>query len=273
MYQETVEVLSQQAQTKLKHQNISILSHLVRSMMAGMYVGAAIVLIFTIGGTLTPTLPGLVRMLMGICFGGALTLVIFAGSELFTGSNLILGLGVLNRKASFSDLLSNWGLTWFGNLIGGITVAYLVVAAGLMDADPVKSFVLGLVEKKMNLTAQQLFIRAILANWLVCLAVWMSARVQSETARILLIFWCMFTFITSGYEHSVANMCGLMLGLLLPHGATISLAGYGYNLLWTSLGNIVGGMLFVGGFYWLGSPGIWKSNEMLASKAMKAKAA
>ncbi len=258
MYHETVEILGEQAKAKLKHQDASLLSHIARSMMAGMYVGASVVLIFIIGGSLTPAFPGLVRMLMGICFGGALTFVIFAGSELFTGSNLILSLGVLTQKSSLSGLLTNWLWTWVGNLLGGIAVALMVVHAGLLDADPIKSFVLGLVDKKMNMPMEQLFLRAVLANWLVCLAVWMSARVQSETARILLIFWCMFTFITSGYEHSVANMCGLMLGYLLPHGPTITLAGYAYNLAVATLGNIVGGGLFVGGLYWLGSPASWK---------------
>ena len=111
-----------------------------------------------------------------------------------------------------------------------------------------------LTAKKMNIPAGQLFLRAVLANWLVCLGVWMAARVKSETARILLIWWCMFTFITSGYEHSVANMCGLMLGLLLPHSETVTWAGYGYNLGLATAGNIVGGAVFVAGLYWVGSP-------------------
>src|SRR5947209_7194985 len=106
----------------------------------------------------------------------------------------------------------------------------------------------------MNLGPEQLFWRAVLANWLVCLGVWMAARVKSESARILLIWWCMFTFITSGFEHSIANMCGLMLGLLLPHGETITWAGYAYNLGLATVGNVVGGAVFVAGVYWLGSP-------------------
>src|SRR5579859_1593898 len=108
MFRETIETLGEQAKTKLAHQKKSLPSHLVRSMMAGMYVGASIVLIFTIGGTLAPTMPGLVRLLMGVCFGGALTLVVFAGSELFTGSNLVLTLGVLTKKSSPADLAANW---------------------------------------------------------------------------------------------------------------------------------------------------------------------
>src|SRR5262249_13856529 len=246
MYTEAVQTLADQAVTKLAAQRRSLLSHIVRSMLAGMYVGAAIVLIFTIGGTLSKDSPGMVRMTMGICFGGALTIVIFAGSELFTGSNLVLTLGVLSKKATWRDLLDNWVWTWIGNLLGSVLVAFMVVRAGLLDAEPIKGFVLGLVEKKMNLAPEPLLLRAILANWFVCLAVWMAARLKGETARILMIWWCMFTFITSGYEHSIANMCGLMLGLLLPdHSAGITLTGYAYNVGLATLGNIIGGAGFV----------------------------
>src|SRR5229473_7266825 len=104
MYTEAVLALGDQAAAKLTAQRRSLPSHLVRSMLAGMYVGAAIVLIFTIGGLLSKDSPGAVRMLMGVCFGGALTIVIFAGSELFTGANLVLTLGVWTGKAKWSDL-------------------------------------------------------------------------------------------------------------------------------------------------------------------------
>jgi nitrite transporter NirC len=260
MYSESVQALGDQAAAKLAQQRRSLLGHLVRSMLAGMYVGAAIVLIFTVGGLMAQQAPGAVRLLMGVCFGGALTIVIFAGSELFTGSNLVLTLGVLTRKATWRDLASNWVWTWIGNLLGSVLLAVMVVRAGLLDADnpsfkPINAFVLKLVEAKMNLPPEQLFWRAVLANWLVCLGVWMASRAKDDTAKILLIWWCMFTFITSGYEHSIANMCGLMLGLLLPHeGLAISWDGYWYNLGLATLGNVVGGALFVAGLYWLGSP-------------------
>jgi nitrite transporter NirC len=259
MYSETISALADQAVAKLQHQRRSLVGHLLRSMLAGMYVGAAIVLIFTIGGLLSREVPWAVRPMMGICFGGALTIVIIAGSELFTGSNLILTLGVMSKKATARDLASNWVWTWIGNLAGSILLAWMVVRAGLLDADKfeaVNAFVLKLAETKMNLPLEQLFWRAVLANWLVCLGVWMAARVKSETARILMIWWCMFTFITSGFEHSIANMCGLMLGLLLPHGEAITWSGYAYNLAVATGGNVVGGALFVAGVYWFGTYGL-----------------
>ena len=266
MYSDAVHGLADQAALKLREQRRSLAGHLVRSALAGMYVGAAIVLIFTIGGLMAKAAPGTERVVMGVCFGGALTMVIFAGSELVTGSNLVLTLGVLTRRASVGDLASNWIWTWIGNLAGSVLLACMVVQAGLLDDDPIRSFVVGLVGKKMNLPPDQLFLRAVLANWLVCLGVWMAVRVKSETARVLLIWWCMFTFITSGYEHSVANMCGLLLGLLLPHGEAVSWAGYWYNIGLATLGNIVGGAVFVGGLYWAGTPG---ARERLPTPAVE----
>ena len=266
MYTEAINTLSDQAAAKLDGQRRCLVSHFVRSMLAGMYVGAAIVLIFTIGGLLSQSSPGVVRLAMGVCFGGALTIVVFAGSELFTGSNLVLTLGVFTKKATWRDLAANWIWTYLGNLAGSILLAWMVIRTGLFDANnfaAVNAFVLRLTETKMNLEPEQLFWRAVLANWLVCLGVWMAARVKSESARILLIWWCMFTFITSGFEHSIANMCGLMLGLLLPHGEAITWGGYVYNVGLATVGNIVGGAVFVAALYWIGSP---KARDQLRSQ-------
>jgi nitrite transporter NirC len=258
MYAETIQALGDQAAAKLEAQKRSLVGHLVRSMLAGMYVGAAIVLIFTVGGSLAGESVQFRRLLMGVCFGGALTIVIFAGSELFTGSNLVLTLGVLTKKARTRDLLSNWFWTYLGNLAGSVLLAFMVFRAGLLDVEAfpgVNRFVQDIFRAKTTPGPEALFWRAVLANWLVCLGVWMAARVKSESARILLIFWCMFTFITSGYEHSIANMCGLMLGLLLPNaGSHITPDLYAYNLFWATVGNIVGGAVFVAGLYWIGSP-------------------
>jgi nitrite transporter NirC len=260
MYAATIEAIAEQAAKKLAAQRQSLFAHLVRSMLAGMYVGVSIALIFTIGGTLATAAPFVVRLVMGVCFGCALNYVVFAGAELFTGSNLVLTLGVLIGKARIGDLLSNWVWTWLGNLAGSMILAWIVVQTGLFDnsgpTQGVYDFVQNIVAVKMNLPPTQLFWRAVLANWLVCLGVWMAARIQSEAARILMIWWCMFTFITCGFEHSIANMLGLLLGLLVPHSESISWAGYWYNLGLATLGNIVGGAVFVAGMYWLGSPEI-----------------
>ena len=267
MYRQTVHDIADQAAVKLQGQRESLLSHVVRSMLAGMYVGACIVLIFIVGGALSKDYPAVVRIAMGVCFGGALTFVVFAGSELFTGSNLVLTLGVLTGKASVKDLGGNWVWTWVGNLLGSALVAFMAVRSGVLSAEPVLGFVLKVAAAKMNLPWEQLLWRAVLANWLVCLGVWLATRTKSDAARILLIWWCMFTFITSGFEHSIANMCGLMLGLLLPHGdaSGITWGGYAYNVLLATAGNVVGGAVFVAGMYWLGSPAARKERAARAA--------
>src|SRR5262249_46720525 len=135
MYTEAVLAVGEQAAVKLANQRRSLVSHFVRSMLAGMYVGVCIALIFTVGGTMVSEAPGAVRLLMGVCFGGTLSIVIFAGSELFTGSNLVLTLGVLTGKARLRDLLDNWAWTWLGNLAGSMLLAVVVWRAGLFDAE------------------------------------------------------------------------------------------------------------------------------------------
>src|SRR4051794_9873995 len=178
MYQQTLNEIADQAALKLEGQRVSLLGHVIRSMLAGMYVGICIVLIFTVGGTLSKDMPAVVRLVMGVCFGGALTFVVFAGSELFTGSNLVLTVGVLSGKAKLKDLTANWVWTWVGNLLGSALVAVMVIGSGVLSADPVKSFILKVVQTKMTIPADQLILRAVLANWIVCLGVWLAARTK-----------------------------------------------------------------------------------------------
>ncbi|MFK8068757.1 MAG: formate/nitrite transporter family protein [Gammaproteobacteria bacterium] len=106
-------------------------------------------------------------------------------------------------------------------------------------------------EYKMNSSAIELISRGILCNWLVCLALWMAARLKNEVAKCIAIFWCLLAFIASGFEHSVANMTLLSIALLSQHPESISLAGMEHNLLWVTIGNIIGGSLFMGVGYWM----------------------
>lgn len=107
----------------------------------------------------------------------------------------------------------------------------------------------------MNDSVPALLARAALCNWLVCLALWMAGRTRNDVAKAIVIFWCLFAFFASGFEHSVANMTLLSIALLGDHPDTVSVAGMAYNLLWVTLGNIVGGSLFMGAGYWLASRG------------------
>ena len=248
MFADEIKTIAETASKKLKYMESAPMGFLVLSALAGIYVGFGIILIFAIGGPIHADGGPFLKLVMGASFGIALSLVIFAGSELFTGSNMILVVGRVQNKTSMGPVLKSWLLCYLGNLIGSVFLAWLVFHGDSL-AESSKNLVLQVSSMKMNTGAKELFVRGILCNWLVCLAVWLAVKAKSETAKLIMIFWCLFAFISSGFEHCVANMTLLSLGLLIPHGAEISLAGFGFNLAWVTLGNIVGGALFVGMAY------------------------
>jgi len=252
MFREEINKITEAAESKMRYMQSSPAGYLVLSALAGVYVGFGIILIFSIGGPIHAGAGPFLKLVMGASFGIALSLVIFAGSELFTGNNMVLLVGKLQNKISTGLVIKSWLLCYLGNLIGSVLLAVLMFHADSL-AESSKNLVLQVSSMKMNTGAKELFVRGILCNWLVCLAVWLAVKIKSETAKLIMIFWCLFAFISSGFEHCVANMTLLSLALLLPHGIEISLAGFGYNLTWVTLGNIVGGALFVGSAYWFAS--------------------
>lgn len=228
--------------------------YLILSALAGIYLGFGIALIFSIGGPLAAAGSPLVKLIMGASFGIALTLVIFAGSELFTGNNLVGVIAGLSKSISWAQVVQLNAWSWLGNLAGSLGLAWLVIQSGVFAKGPTTELIEKVAAVKMSLPAWELFVRGILCNWLICLAVWMAGRTSNDTAKILLIFWCLFAFIGIGFEHSIANQSFLGMALFLPHDAVVSWAGFWYNQAFVVLGNIVGGGLFVGGLYWLVSP-------------------
>lgn len=249
MFQDVIEKVSNSAVAKRGLLKDSKSKYLVSSALAGMFVGFGIILIFTIGGNLAASNSPMTKIAMGIGFGVALSLVIMAGSELFTGNNMVMTIGALEKKVSLIDTLNIWIFSFIGNLLGAIILAYMYSRSGL-PTGPVGEFIGKISAAKMTVPAIELFIRGILCNIMVCLAVWCSFKLKEETAKLIMIFWCLFVFITSGFEHSVANMSLLAIGLFIPHPVTVTLSGYIYNITVVTLGNMVGGVVFVAFAYW-----------------------
>lgn len=110
---------------------------------------------------------------------------------------------------------------------------------------PVGEFIAKASALKMAISAENLFFRAVFCNMLVCIAIWCTFKCKEETSKLIIIFWCLFSFITTGFEHSIANMTLLTIGILNPFQEAVSLWGYIYNIGVVTLGNMVGGILFV----------------------------
>ncbi len=254
MYTGDVERLVEMAKKKVSYFVLNPMGYLLLSAMAGIYLGFGICLIFSVGAPFWAEGSAGLKLVMGASFGIALTLVIFAGSELFTGNNMVCAIGTLARAITIKQMGLIFFYSFVGNFLGSLGVAWLIAQAGVIDQAPHSDLLLKVASVKMNGSAWELFIRGILCNWLVCLAVWMAARTTNDAAKIMLIFWCLFGFVGSGFEHSIANQSILGIALFLSHGPDITWIGLAWNQLWVVLGNVVGGGVFVGGAYWFSSP-------------------
>ena len=215
------------------------------AMMAGAFIGVALVLALTC----TAGLPAGVRPLVsGAVFGIGLLLVTFAGAELFTGGVMYGAFGLALRTATVTQVLALVVLMWVGNLLGSAVLAWIFAEGGGGVVFSTPGFLQGYIAKKTEVAPLALVARATLCNWLVCLAIWGPARVGSEAAKMILMAWTLLAFVACGFEHSVADMTVFTLGLLQP-GHTLTLYAAGYGLLWVTIGNVIGGGLFVAGAY------------------------
>ncbi|TQQ83216.1 nitrite transporter NirC [Peptacetobacter hominis] len=242
MFEKEYNSIAETAAKKISFLKRNKIGYFTSSMLAGIYIGIGILLIFSIGGQLG-THP-MTKFFMGISFGIALSLVVIAGADLFTGNNLIMSVGIIKKTVSLNDSIILWLICFLGNWFGSIILAILFHFSGL-DTMEFAEFVNKTAVIKTTLSPLALFTRAILCNLLVCLAVWCSYKCTSESGKLIMIFWCLFAFITTGFEHSVANMTLLSCALINNINGDLSILGYLYNIITVALGNITGAIILL----------------------------
>ncbi|USI72753.1 formate/nitrite transporter family protein [Sphingomonas morindae] len=243
---ETCTWFSQTGAHKIAAMRRSPLGFTIAAMLGGAYIGIALVLALTVSSGL----PAGVRPLAaGSVFGLGLLLVSFAGAELFTGSVMYAAFGLARGTVRLPSVLVMLLWVWLGNLIGSMILAWVFATGGggAVFAAP-EPFLHDYVAHKVHVGAGALVARASLCNWLVCLAIWTPARIRSEAGKILALAWCLLAFVASGFEHSVANMTLFTLAGLSPDHP-VDLAGAAHNLLWVTLGNVLGGSVLVASAY------------------------
>lgn len=249
MYRHTIDHFVQAAVHKTAQLHTNPWGFVAGAVAGGAYIGLGILLIFSVGAHLPEPVQ---KLAMGLTFALALILVVIAGAELFTGYAMYMALARLAGRVSGGDALRTMVVCWLGNLLGSALVATLFAmggANGLLD-DP-HSLVMKVAHAKMAASPAALLARAVLCNWLVCLALWMASRVDSDVAKCVVIFWCLLAFIASGFEHSVANMTLLSLAVIGHGGDGATIAAALYNLGVVTVGNLIGGGVMVAGIYWL----------------------
>lgn len=200
---------------------------------------------------------GITRLLGGLAFSTGLVLVIVGGAELFTGNNLI-AMAWASGEVTTGRLLRSWALVYTGNLVGSLGSAVFVWLSGTLHlADgAIAATAVSIASAKVALPFGEAFVRGILCNALVCLAVWMCFAARSVADRILAIVFPISAFVALGFEHSVANMYLIPVGMLAARdlgidNEALDLAGFLGNLVPVTLGNLLGGSILVALVYWL----------------------
>ncbi|MCM8710678.1 formate/nitrite transporter family protein [Clostridium sp. SYSU_GA19001] len=268
MFSSDVDYVAHYAEKKIKFLKEGKANYITAAALAGLFIGIAYIFIFTVGAYLHAGNSPAYKILMGTSFGVGLSLVMVAGAELFTGTNMVMAIGALEKRTSWMDAFKIWTASWIGNLIGSIITVVLFLASGLVKGN-LAEFIIEGAAGKVSPSALQIFARGILCNILVCLAVWCFYKLKDDTAKLIMIFWCLFAFITTGFEHSVANMTLLPLASILSHGAEVSLGAVAHNLVFSTLGNLAGGALFVAFPYWF----ISKNKKLIAKYEKTSKSA
>jgi formate/nitrite transporter len=248
---------------------LPILPMLLLGMLAGVYIGFGAELCTMVTHDLSKYLGvGFAKFIGGSVFTVGLMLVVLAGAELFTGNCLMLT-GVLAGEVSVNGMLRNWFFVFFANLAGSILLVVIMYYSNLWKVGNfgVGAAALTAAVGKVNLSFLEAFCRAIACNWLVCLAVWLAIAGKDAVSKIFGVYFPIMTFVASGFEHSVANMYLIPIGLFLKGNAAVVVAANTSGLAWpvdsltwssflignllpVTLGNIVGGAFFVGGVYY-----------------------
>lgn len=194
---------------------------------------------------LTADNPALQRLLSGLAFPVGLFLIVMFGGELFTGNNAVLMPAMMERRYGWGAVARNWTLVWLGNLAGALAFTYIfALGAGLTDIAPYDQALRDIAGTKAGLAWYRILLRGIAANWCVCLAVLLALPAPSMAQKALACWIPVAAFVILGYEHSIANMFFIPCGMLA--GADVTVADAARNILWATLGNIIGGALLVG---------------------------
>ncbi len=267
MYSSPSEIADSAISIGVRKANLSTSAKFLLGILAGAFIAFGSQAANLITHTMTDAASA--KLTAGLIFPAGLIMVIMAGAELFTGNCLMI-ISFAERRITFTKLLSSWLVVYIGNLFGSVIVAYLVSLSGQwnMTGGLLGGLTLKTAAAKISLSFTEAITLGVLCNWLVCLAVWMSFGAKDGISKAACIFFPIWVFIASGFEHSIANMYYIPAGILakfnplyvnkaLALGASQAgidslnvLRMFTRNLIPVTIGNIIGGCIFVGLAYW-----------------------
>jgi formate/nitrite transporter len=258
------EIAERASTVGVKKAGMSVINTFTLAVLAGGFVavGALFSTLVTAGaGGILPY--GVIRVIYGLAFCLGLILIVLAGAELFTG-NMLITMAWASRKVTTRGLLRNWIIVYAGNLVGSLVTVGLIFISGeyRFGDGAVGQAMLNIAAHKVEYGFVQNVALGILCNALVCIAVWLTLGAHTTTDKILAILFPITAFAAAGFEHSIANMYFIPMGLLINQFdpafaaasavnlAHLTLSGFLSNLIPVTIGNIIGGVVMVGGVYW-----------------------
>lgn len=260
MYLAPSEISNELISLAVKKAKHSIPKMIILGILAGAYIGFAAHLAtvistgWHIGGE--DVFLGMKKFMSGSVFAVGLMLVLIPGAELFTG-NCLMPVALYVKRISLKSMMKNWSVVWFANFAGALLLAWMIaLLSGLLSGE-IGHTAIKIASSKTDLPVMQMFVRGILANWIVCLAVMMCIAAKDIGGKILGIFFPIMGFVASGFEHCIANMYFIPVGLMLKAShslpdayPSLTILNGLLNIIVVTTGNIVGGALFVATAYY-----------------------
>lgn len=239
-----IELLNQAALSKVKMSREDKTRFFMRSVMAGLYLGAAMILSHSLGALLSLHYPEFGKIAVAATFGIGLVAIVFLGAELFTGNCLTTIIPVYDCKIRFREVLPSWGICFIGNMIGMGMIGFLFIRSGSLH-DVLPTYLKQMYEAKINFDTLELLIKGILCNFIVCIAAYTGIKVKDDVVRMMMILFFVAAFVLPGFEHCIANM-GFFAMCFTEFGLTVDVISVITHLVISTIGNIIGGAIFVG---------------------------
>lgn len=217
--------------------------YLTRCAIAGAFIFVGVLLSSLSAAWFYADQPSLSKLLGSVTFSAALILIVLLGGELFTGTNLVMGISLYEGAVSLRAVLRVWFLTYIGNFIG-IFLLCLLLAGSEASKEGLRAYLTLIIPGKLAYPWYTLLLRGVLCNFLVCVGVFAGFRLKSETGKAIVICLVVTTFVLAGLEHSIANLAYFSLYTLYLGPSLLS--AMGWNLLWVTLGNLLGGSVLLG---------------------------
>ena len=242
MYDKELDAFANAAVSKYNQAKNSPLQYFMGAIIAGFFIVVATVLSNVTAAVFYEKSPEVAKFLGAFLFPIAIVLIVFVGGELFTGNNMTMAMGVYNKKVTWSNALRVWLYSYIGNFVGAFLLGGLVVISGSARGI-LTTYYAAIIPGKLELDPLTLFVRGILCNYLVCLAVFVGKKMETEIGKLVVMFCVITAFVISGFEHCIANMgtftiAGFLLGGLPVKELIMS-------FVFVTLGNIVGGAFFL----------------------------